>query len=351
MQQKIAIAIHGGAGTLDKEGMSDDKRRQFEQGLEEALGAGIKVLEEGGTAVSAVEAAVMALENDPKFNAGRGSVLTSDHKHEMDAAIMDGKTLSAGAVAGVFHVKNPVHLARRVMEKSEYVFLCSQGAMNYARQEGLLFEDDDYFTTQDRIDELNKEQEEERAKEEKKKQGKNPKHEEEEHEPVQRDLQALQQEHKDDNPGQGGGKTGAPEKPRKFGTVGAVALDKNGNLAAATSTGGLTNKKFSRVGDTPIIGGGTYANNDTCAISCTGEGEEFIQAVIAYDISCLMEYAGLDLKTACQRAMNGKLKKLDGSGGLISIDKQGNVEMTYNTEGMYRASLCGKGIKQVKIFE
>jgi beta-aspartyl-peptidase (threonine type) len=305
MNKKVAIAIHGGAGTLDKAAMSDVQKRQYEAGLKEALEAGYTVLNDGGPAIHAVESAVIALENNPLFNAGKGSVLNNDGNHEMDAAIMDGLTLSAGAVAAVSGVKNPVTLARLVMEQSKYVLLCGNGAIDFAIMKGLRFEPAEYFTTDERRVEWAKE----RAKEE--------------------DSSVV----------------------KKFGTVGAVALDENGNLAAATSTGGLTNKKFGRVGDTPVIGCGTYANNNTCAVSCTGEGEQFIQAVLAFDISCLIEYKGLSLTEACRQAMGGKLQFVKGSGGLIAVDRNGQIEMPFNTEGMYRAAICGNGTRQIKIFE
>jgi beta-aspartyl-peptidase (threonine type) len=313
MNQRFAIAIHGGAGTLNKAAMTERMMAGYKLGLETALNAGLAVLRLGGPAIAAVEEAVVSLENNPLFNAGKGAVLTSEGKHEMDAAIMDGSNLSAGAVASISGLKNPVRLAKQVMENSKYVFLCGKGAIEFARQQQLEFEPDDYFMTSERKEELDNEKKQETDKER------------------SADLQKLQN--------------------KKFGTVGAVALDEKGNLAAATSTGGLTNKKFGRVGDTPLIGAGTYANNQTCAVSCTGEGEEFIRAVIAYDVSCLMEYKGLSLRDACREAMQGKLQQVKGSGGLIALDNLGTVETPFNTEGMYRASFCGTGRLQISIFD
>src|SRR5688500_799164 len=278
MNKTIAIAIHGGAGTLDKAGMTPAMKLAFEAGLREAITAGHDILKNGGSALDAVEAAVMALEDDTLFNAGRGAVLTSEGRPEMDAAIMDGASLAAGAVAGVYRIKNPVALARKVIDNSKYVFLAGKGAMQFAADQGVPTEPDAYFFTEHRLEELRKDQEEEKGL-----------------------------------------------SPKKFGTVGAVAIDALGNLAAATSTGGLINKRYGRVGDTPLIGAGTYANNATCAVSCTGEGEQFIQAVMAYDISCLMEYKGLTLQDAGSTAMNGKLKKVQGSGGFIAVDKNGHI--------------------------
>jgi beta-aspartyl-peptidase (threonine type) len=304
MDQKFGIAIHGGAGTPDKQKITEQAMRDYKLGLAKALDAGLAVLRDGGPAVLAVEEAVIALENNPLFNAGKGSVLNSDREHDMDAAIMDGSSLSAGAVAGVRGLKNPIRLARKIMESGKYVFLHGAGAIEFGRQHKLEFEEPAYFKTPERV----------------------------------RELEEVIKEEND------GG------KPKKFGTVGAVALDKHGNLAAATSTGGLTNKKFGRLGDTPVIGSGTYANNDSCAVSCTGNGEEFIRAVVAYDISCLIEYKGLTLQAACREVMQGKLNRIQGSGGLIAIDRLGNVELPFNTEGMYRAYLCGNGKTQIGIF-
>lgn len=288
----IRLAIHGGAGTILRSSMTAELQQQYEQGLQDALQAGYSVLQSGGAAVDAVQAAMVSLEDFPLFNAGRGSVFNNVGGHEMDASIMDGSNLMAGAVSGISHVKNPVLLARTVMDKSEHVLLCGQGAEQFAKQQGLQFEDDAYFYVQHRYEQW---------------------------------QQALKED-----------SISLDHNDKKFGTVGAVALDANGNLAAATSTGGMTNKKFGRMGDSPIIGAGTYANNNTCAISCTGHGELFIRSVVAYDISCLMEYKGLSLREACDVVVHDKLVKIQGEGGLVALDKHGNIELPFNSEGMYR---------------
>lgn len=272
--------------------MTAELQQQYEQGLQDALQAGYSVLQSGGSAVDAVQAAVVSLEDFPLFNAGRGSVFNNVGRHEMDASIMDGSNLMAGAVSGISHIKNPVLLARTIMDKSEHVLLCGQGAEQFAKQQGLQFEDDTYFYVHHRYEQW---------------------------------QQALKED-----------SISLDHNDKKFGTVGAVALDANGNLAAATSTGGMTNKKFGRMGDSPIIGAGTYANNNTCAISCTGHGELFIRAVVAYDISCLMEYKGLSLREACDVVVHDKLVKIQGEGGLVALDKHGNIELPFNSEGMYR---------------
>jgi len=288
----IRLAIHGGAGTILRSTMTPELQAQYEQGLHNALDGGYKILESGGSAIDAVEAAVKSLENFPLFNAGCGAVFNNIGKHEMDAAIMDGLTLDAGAVSGISNVKNPVSLARAIMDKSEHVLLCGAGAEQFAKMQGLEFADDSYFYNETRYKQWQEALKEDR----------------------------VQLDHTE----------------KKFGTVGAVALDAYGNLAAATSTGGMTNKKFGRMGDSPIIGAGTYANNNTCAISCTGHGELFIRAVVAYDISCLMEYKELSLQEACDIVVHDKLVKIGGEGGLIAIDKGGNIELPFNSEGMYR---------------
>ena len=267
-------------------------QEQYEQGLQSALEAGYGILTNGGSSLDAVEAAVIVLENFPLFNAGRGSVYNNLGKHEMDAAIMNGKTLEAGAVSGISNVKNPVQLARKVMEQSEHVLLTGPGAEQFAKMQNVEFASDEYFYNAARYDQW------------------------------QQAMKAnvVQLDHTE----------------KKFGTVGAVALDQHGNLAAATSTGGMTNKKFGRMGDSPIIGAGTYANNATCAISCTGHGELFIRAVVAHDISCLMEYKGLSLQDACNVVVHDKLIKISGEGGLIAVDSLGNTAMPFNSDGMYR---------------
>lgn len=288
----IRLAIHGGAGTILRSSMTTELQTEYEQGLQDALDAGYKVLQAGGSAVDAVQAAVVSLEDFPLFNAGKGAVFNNAGAHEMDASIMDGSNLKAGASSGTSNVKNPVLLARAIMDNSEHVLLCGKGAEQFAKQQGLAFADDAYFYNQHRYEQWQQ--------------------------ALKEDIISL--DHND----------------KKFGTVGAVALDKQGNLAAATSTGGMTNKKFGRMGDSPIIGAGTYANNNTCAISCTGHGELFIRTVVAYDISCLMEYKGLSLQEACDIVVHDKLVKIGGEGGLVAIDKHGNICLPFNSEGMYR---------------
>ncbi len=287
--------------------MTQELQKQYEMGLAEALNAGYKILEAGGSSLDAVQAAVVALEDNPMFNAGRGAVFNHIGTHEMDAAIMDGKGLEAGAVCGVGNVKNPVKLARAIMDKSGHVVLCGTGAEQFAKMQGLQFEEDTYFYTEQRYQQWQEALIEDR----------------------------VQLDHTE----------------KKFGTVGAVAIDIHGNLAASTSTGGMTNKKFGRMGDSPVIGAGTYANNNTCAISCTGHGELFIRSVVAYDISCLIEYKGLSLKDACNLVVNDKLVKIGGEGGLIAIDKNGNIEMPFNSEGMYRACRKQGGEAKIMIYK
>lgn len=297
----FAIAIHGGAGTILKNIMTAEKELEYKKGLEQAIRSGEKILASGGPALDAVEAAIIQLENNPLFNAGKGAVFTNQGKNEMDASVMEGKTLMAGAVTGVTNIKNPITLAKTVMQQSEHVFLSGLGAMEFAEKMKLEFAPDEYFFVQQRYNQLME------AKQ----------------------TDSVTMDHNDK-------KTSGKDKT---GTVGCVALDVNGNLAAGTSTGGMTNKKYGRVGDSPMIGAGTYANNQTCAISCTGHGEFFIRAVVAYDISCLMEYKGLSLKQACQVVVHQKLVALGGEGGLIALDAHGNIELPFNSEGMYRASL------------
>ncbi|MBK7129243.1 MAG: isoaspartyl peptidase/L-asparaginase [Crocinitomicaceae bacterium] len=296
-----ALAIHGGAGTILKSLMTPEKEQQYRLSLQEAIQAGEAILKSNGSALDAVEAAVRCLENNPLFNAGKGAVFTHDAKHELDASIMCGDTLEAGAVAGVQRIKNPISLARDVMEKSEHVLMCGEGAEQFAKSVNAVFETDEYFFVQARFDQLQ--------------------------EALKTDGIFLDHS----------GESKTEDNKKKFGTVGAVALDRFGNIAAATSTGGMTNKKFGRAGDSPIIGAGTYANNKTCAVSCTGHGEFFIRSVVAYDISCLMEYKGYSLKQACDEVVINKLVKIGGEGGLVAIDAKGNIELSFNSEGMYRA--------------
>ena len=294
-QQKFGLAVHGGAGTIERSKMSPERESDYRTGIERALTAGDEILQRDGSSLDAVEAAVRAFEDDPHFNAGRGAVFANSGTNELDAAIMDGKTLNAGAVANLRHIRNPVSLARLVMEKSKHVFMAGDGAETFARQNGVsILTDQKYFYTEER-------------------------------------WQALQKIKAAEEGGAGGKKFIITDEDR-HGTVGAVALDKNGNLAAATSTGGTTNKKAGRIGDTPVIGAGTYANNATCAVSATGDGEYFIRATVAHDISALMEYRGMKLQEAAQTVLD-KIARLGGTGGLIAIDRDGNVVLPFNTSG------------------
>lgn len=284
----------------------------YRLGLDTALSAGYAILEKGGSATDAVLAAVVSLEDNILFNAGRGSVFTNSGKHEMDASVMEGATGLAGAVSAVMHVRNPVLLAAEIMRHSDHVFLCGEGATAFARERGIAFEPDEYFFSQFRYDQLREVQQSG---------GYALDH---------TDTQALQE--------------------KKFGTVGAVACDANGNLAAATSTGGMTNKKYGRIGDSPVIGAGTYASNNTCAISCTGHGEIFLRAVAAYDVSCLMEYKGISLQQAMEQVTMDKLVRMEGEGGMIGVDATGNTCMVFNSEGMYRAACNNKGYREISIY-
>jgi beta-aspartyl-peptidase (threonine type) len=317
----FGIVIHGGAGIILKKDMIPEMEKKYREKLEEALAAGYKVLENNGSSLDAVAAAIRVMEDSRIFNAGAGSVLTSEGKNEMDASIMDGRTLKAGAVAGLRRIKNPVIAARCVMDKSPHVFMAGQGAENFAFSCGCATADSAYFISEKRLLQLKKAKEEERNI------------------PLKRDTLGFFM----------------PDSNRyndfKFGTVGAVALDKNGNLAAATSTGGMTNKKEGRIGDSPIIGAGTYANNRTCAVSCTGHGEFFIRHVVAYDISALMEYKEMNLKEATEKVILDKLVKVNGEGGVIAIDAKGNIAMTFNTPGMYRAFKKSDGKTAILIYK
>lgn len=308
-----ALAIHGGAGTILKSTMTPKKELAYTAALQDAIQAGEAILKKGGPALDAVEMAIRSLENNPLFNAGKGSVFTNNGKHEMDASIMNGSDLTAGAVAGVSNVVNPIALARAVMEKSEHVLLTGLGAIEFAKSINTEFAEDAYFFVQQRYDQL----------------------------AMAKESGSVIMDHTEDKIENG---------EKKFGTVGAVALDVHGNLAGGTSTGGMTNKKFGRVGDSPIPGAGTYANNTTCAISCTGHGEFFMRAVVAYDISCLMEYKGLSLKEACDHVVMNKLVKFGGEGGLIALDRKGNIELPFNSEGMYRGSVKSGEAAIIRIY-
>lgn len=301
-ENNFAIAIHGGAGTILKKNMTPELEAEYKAILELAIKKGHAVLKNGGTSLEAVEKTIVILEDSPLFNAGKGAVFTNEGKNELDASIMDGKTLKAGAVAGVTTVKNPIVLANAVMSKSPHVMLTQRGAEAFAKEQGLEIVDPSYFYTEKAFNAL------ERAKK------------------------------------------AEAEKDHKFGTVGCVALDKFGNLAAGTSTGGMTNKRWNRVGDSPIIGAGTYANNNSCAVSATGWGEFFIRCVVGHDIAALMEYKKVKLQEATKTVIS-KVEKLGGDGGVIAIDKVGNISFEFNTSGMYRASIDKKGKMYIGIYK
>lgn len=320
MKQNFAIVIHGGAGTILKKNLTNEKEKAYRDKLNEALNAGYKVLEHGGSSTDACIEAIKILENSPLFNAGKGAVFTNTGTNEMDASIMEGKDLNAGAVAGVSTIKNPITAARLVMDKSVHVMLSGKGAEEYARHNKIEMADAKYFFSPQRYNQLKKIIKSE----------------------------DVQLDHSED----GEGYLIDPDKLKdgKFGTVGAVALDKNGNISAATSTGGMTNKKYGRIGDSPIIGAGTYANNKTCGVSCTGHGEYFIRKVVAYDVSAMMEYKEMSLQDAADYIINKKMVKFGGSGGLIALDAEGNIAMPFNTKGMYRGYKKSNGETVVKIF-
>jgi len=313
---KVTLAIHGGAGTILREDMTPELEAAYLSGLQIALDAGYAVLSEGGSAVNAVKAATVVLEDNILFNAGRGSVFTKKGLQEMDAAIMEGAALNAGAVAGVRNVRNPIELAMEVMEHSNHVFLSGKGANDFAIRQGIKLEPDEYFFSQFRYDQWKSIRDSDNYS-----------------------LDHTHQEMED------------LMRDKKFGTVGAVACDSNGNIAAATSTGGMTNKKYGRIGDSPLIGCGTYANNKTCAISCTGHGEPFIRGVAAYDVSCLMEYKGLNLYDAMNIVVNDKLVKLEGEGGMVGVDAAGNAALLFNSAGMYRGFKSSEGHNEVAIYK
>lgn len=303
----LAIAVHGGAGTLDPTALTPEREAAYKAALATAARRGHGVLTAGGSSLDAVEAAVRVLEDTPLFNAGRGSVFNAEGKHEMDAAVMEGAALRAGAVAGVQNVRNPVSLARLVMERSNHVLISGRGAFEFAHGQKVALEEDEYFFDQLRHDQW-------------------------------QEVRGSTEVRLDHSAGE-----------KKFGTVGAVALDAQGNLAAATSTGGMTNKRWQRIGDSPVPGAGTYANNATCAISCTGNGEAFLRAVAAHDVHALMAYKGLPLEEAVRIVVHEKLPPLDGEGGLIAVDTLGNVVLDFNSTGMYRARIDARG-EEVAIF-
>ncbi len=306
-ESPITLVIHGGAG-VGRESLTPDKEKQCRQVLEQAVREGHAVLVKDGAALEAVQTAVMILEDSPLFNAGRGAVLTAAGTAELDASVMEGRTGQAGAVAGVQGVRHPIQLAEMVMRKTPHVLMIGRGAEELARAQGLRFEDLDWFITPEQVARL------ERAR---------------------KKSAAL-----DDN-----------DFSLRMGTVGAVALDRQGNLAAGTSTGGLVNKRSGRVGDSPVIGAGTYAENGVCAVSCTGHGEFFIRNVVAYDVAARMKYGGASLADAAEAVINEKLKKLDGRGGLISVDARGGIAMPFNSDGMFRAWIGPDNVPHVAIFQ
>ncbi len=309
----ITLVIHGGAGTIKRENMTPEREKAYREGLNQALEAGYAVLESGGASLDAVIAAIKVMEDNPLFNAGKGAVFTNEGKNELDASIMDGSNLMAGSVAGVTTIKNPITAAYAVMTKSEHVMMAGKGAEKFAEEQGLEIVDPSYFFDSIRWQQL------QRVK------GKD----------LGREANNIDPYIKD----------------RKYGTVGAVALDKNGNIAAGTSTGGMTNKKYGRIGDAPIIGAGTYANNATCGVSATGHGEYFIRLSVSRDIASLMEYKGMSLDEAASEVINVKLEKLGGDGGIVALDRQGNISMTFNSEGMYRGYIKKKGEGKTFIYK
>ena len=316
--EKFGIVIHGGAGTILKENMTDSLELAYKEVLEKAIKTGYDILKNGGTSLEAISKTINIMEDSPLFNAGKGAVFAHDETNQLDASVMIGNTMEAGAIAGVTRIKNPIDLAIKVMTNSPHVMLSGKGAEDFAVEQGFELVDPSYFYTENRYKSLQKVKEEEKTK--------------------------LEKE------GKSGYLTPA-QKYSKFGTVGCVALDKQGNLAAGTSTGGMTNKKWNRIGDAPIIGAGTYANNATCAVSSTGWGEFFIRAVVAHDISALMEYKGLTLKEAAYEVIQKKVPALGGDGGIIAIDNEGNMVMEFNTAGMYRASMNAKGDLTIGIYK
>lgn len=310
---QIRIVLHGGAGTILKSNMSPELEKEYHDKLAEAITAGYVILKQKGTSLDAVEATIKILEDSPLFNAGKGSVFTHEGTNELDASIMDGNTLMAGAVAALKHIRNPISLARLVMEKSPHVMMIGEGAEAFAKEHGVEFVTQDYFYTEKRWKQL------------------------------QEEIKSEERKRKPASP--------VDTTDRKHGTVGCVALDYFGNLAAGTSTGGMTNKRFGRVGDSPIIGAGTYANNQTYAVSATGDGEYFIRLGVARDIAALMEYNHLPVQQASEKVIMEKLTKLGGSGGVIVLDKEGNIAMSFNSEGMYRAYIDDNGNAVVKIYK
>jgi beta-aspartyl-peptidase (threonine type) len=314
---QFMFAIHGGAGAIERSKMTPELEREYRAKLTEALEAGYRILDQNGTALDAVEAAIKIMEDSPLFNAGKGAVFTSAGTNELDASIMDGRTLMAGSVAGLKHIKNPITLARMVMERSKHVMMAGAGAEEFAKQQGVALVPQSYFYTERRWKEWRAKVEEERRQ------------------PPKKTSRLLAPISVDED---------------RHGTVGAVALDRAGNLAAGTSTGGITNKKFGRIGDSPIIGAGTYANNQTCAVSATGDGEFFIRSVVAHDIAALVGYKGMSVKDAADAVLD-KVKQLGGTGGVIVLDREGHVAMPFNTAGMYRGQIGPDGKPVIEIYK
>ncbi|MEQ5346942.1 isoaspartyl peptidase/L-asparaginase family protein [Proteus sp. WDL240414] len=315
----IRLVIHGGAGTITKDTITPEQEKEYKEKLTEALNAGYAVLNSGGTSIEAVQKSINVMEDSPLFNAGKGAVFTHDGRNELDASIMDGKTRKAGAVAGVTTVKNPINAAIAVMEKSPHVMMVSNGADLFAKEQGLTIVDPSYFRTEHRWQQLQK--------------------------AIEKEQVVLDHD----------GKTAALfVEPMmydyKYGTVGAVALDQHGNLAAGTSTGGMTNKRYGRVGDSPIIGAGNYADNETVAVSATGSGEMFIRTLTAFNIAAQVKYKNLPLEEAAQNALD-EVKAINGSGGVIVLDKSGNYTMSFNSEGMYRGTIGNDGKPVVAIYK
>jgi len=314
-EKHFALVIHGGAGTIKKANITPEQEKAYRAKLQEALNVGYAILENGGTSLEAVQKTINVMEDSPLFNAGKGAVFNSAGKNELDASIMDGKTLNSGAVAGVSHIKNPINAARIVMDSTRHVLLSGKGAEDFAKQYGLTFVDDEYFHTEKRYNQLLKAQKKDKVK---------------------LDHSAMTTNELIDD--------------HRFGTVGAVALDKNGDIAAATSTGGMTNKKYGRIGDSPLIGAGTYANNNTCGVSCTGTGEYFIRTLAAHEASSLMQYKELSLQESFENVI-AQIGDLGGDGGMVGLDKDGNIAWYFNTEGMYRGYKKSNGEDVIQFYE
>ncbi len=330
----ITLVIHGGAGTITRQNMTPEKEKAYRTVLNQALQTGYAILKKGGSSLDAVEATIRVMEDSPLFNAGKGAVFTHEGKNEMDAAVMDGKTLKAGSIAGVTTIRNPISTARRVMDKSEHVMMIGSGAEAFAKAQGMTIVDPSYFYTEARWQGLQKALKEEKVE-------------------LDHSEKPAKATAKPDTSRKTGSRLDDQifTEGKKFGTVGCVALDQAGNLAAGTSTGGMTNKRYGRVGDAPIIGAGTYANNVTCAVSATGHGEYFIRSVVGYDISALMEYKGLSVNQAADEVVMKKLVERGGEGGVIALDRRGNIAMPFNSAGMYRGYIKADGSSAVMIYK